>query len=123
MSRRGNFEVFLHDDSRWRLDRLAITTHPPRCCEDHARLVAVKLANGKEPKERLETQTLIAQARFEAQELLFASQQSAEAKARAQQVADQAGLQALAEGGNALAAVALAAAALSASGREELTSC
>ena len=31
---------------------LAITTHPPRCCEDHApRLVADKLANGKEPKE------------------------------------------------------------------------
>ena len=36
----------------------AITTHPPRCCEDHARLtkanarlVADKLANGKEPKE------------------------------------------------------------------------
>ena len=27
---------------------LAITTHPPRCCEDHARLVADKLANGKE---------------------------------------------------------------------------
>ena len=25
---------------------------PPRCCEDHARLVADKLANGKEPKER-----------------------------------------------------------------------
>ena len=24
---------------------------PPRCCEDHARLVADKLANGKEPKE------------------------------------------------------------------------
>ena len=30
---------------------LAITTHPPRCCEDRARLVADKLANGKEPKE------------------------------------------------------------------------
>ena len=32
---------------------LAFTTHPPRCCEDHARLVADKLANrnGKEPKE------------------------------------------------------------------------
>ena len=30
---------------------LAITTHPPRCCVDHARLVADKLANGKEPKE------------------------------------------------------------------------
>jgi hypothetical protein len=30
---------------------LAFTTHPPRCCEDHARLVAEKLANGKEPKE------------------------------------------------------------------------
>ena len=30
---------------------LAITTHAPRCCEDHARLVADKLANGKEPKE------------------------------------------------------------------------
>ena len=31
---------------------LAITTHPPRCCEDHARLVADKLAKyGKEPKE------------------------------------------------------------------------
>ena len=30
---------------------LAITTHPTRCCEDHARLVADKLANGKEPKE------------------------------------------------------------------------
>ena len=28
-----------------------LTTHPPRCCEDHARLVADKLANGKEPKE------------------------------------------------------------------------
>ena len=28
---------------------LAITTHPPRCCEDRARLVADKLANGKEP--------------------------------------------------------------------------
>ena len=51
----------------------------------------------QELQTRLETQTLIAQARFEAQELLFASQQSAEAKARAQQVADQAGLQALAE--------------------------
>ena len=30
---------------------LTFTTHPPRCCEDHARLVADKLANGKEPKE------------------------------------------------------------------------
>ena len=30
---------------------LAITTHPPRCCEDRARLVADKLANGKEPKD------------------------------------------------------------------------
>jgi hypothetical protein len=30
---------------------LAITTHAPRCCEDCARLVADKLANGKEPKE------------------------------------------------------------------------
>ena len=30
---------------------LAITIHPPRCCEHHARLVADKLANGKEPKE------------------------------------------------------------------------
>ena len=30
---------------------LVITTHPPRCCVDHARLVADKLANGKEPKE------------------------------------------------------------------------
>ena len=29
---------------------LAITTHP-RCCEDCARLVADKVANGKEPKE------------------------------------------------------------------------
>ena len=32
---------------------LAFTTHPPRCCEDHARLVAGKLANGKEPKEAI----------------------------------------------------------------------
>ena len=30
---------------------LAITTHPPRCCEDRARLVADKLANGNEPKD------------------------------------------------------------------------
>jgi hypothetical protein len=30
---------------------LGITTHPPRCCEDRARLVADKLANGKEPKD------------------------------------------------------------------------
>ena len=30
---------------------LAITTHAPTCCEDCARLVADKLANGKEPKE------------------------------------------------------------------------
>ena len=30
---------------------LGIKTHPPRCCEDCARLVADKLANGKEPKE------------------------------------------------------------------------
>ena len=33
---------------------LAITTHAPRCCEDCARLVADKLANGKEPKEARE---------------------------------------------------------------------
>ena len=31
---------------------LAITTHPPRCCEDHARLVADTLASGKEPKKK-----------------------------------------------------------------------
>ena len=30
---------------------LDIKTHPPRCCEDCARLVADKLANGKKPKE------------------------------------------------------------------------
>jgi hypothetical protein len=30
---------------------LVITTHPPRCCEVRARLVADKLANGKEPKD------------------------------------------------------------------------
>ena len=30
---------------------LTITTHPPRSCEDRARLVADKLANGKEPKD------------------------------------------------------------------------
>ena len=30
---------------------LAISTTHPRCCEDRARLVADKLANGKEPKE------------------------------------------------------------------------
>ena len=48
-------------------------------------------------RQELQTRLEIAQARFEAQEQLFASQQSAEAKARAQQVADQAGLQALAE--------------------------
>jgi hypothetical protein len=29
---------------------LVITTHPPRCCEDRARLVADKLANGKSRK-------------------------------------------------------------------------
>jgi hypothetical protein len=30
-----------------RQSTLAITTHPPRSCEDRARLVADKLANGK----------------------------------------------------------------------------
>ena len=40
---------------------------------------------------------LLAQAKFEAQQQLFASQQSAEAKAKAQQEANQDGLRALAE--------------------------
>ena len=51
----------------------------------------------QELETRLETQALIAQAKFEAQQQLFASQQSAEAKAKAQQEANQDGLRALAE--------------------------
>ena len=51
----------------------------------------------QELETRIETQALIAQAKFEAQQQLFASQQSAEAKAKAQQEANQDGLRALAE--------------------------
>ena len=51
----------------------------------------------QELETRLETQELLAQAKFEAQQQLFASQQSAEAKAKAQQEANQDGLRALAE--------------------------
>ena len=52
--------------------------------------------NRRELETRLETQALLAQAKFDAQQQLFASQQAAEAKAKAQQEANQDGLQALA---------------------------
>ena len=42
----------LHPLPKNRVSTLAFTTHPPRCCEDHARLVADKLANGKDGQKK-----------------------------------------------------------------------